>query len=206
VSGRVAREVEQLVACNCLEQALDLFQVGVVLVDPDGDIMHVNGAAADIVRRHDGLDIHRNQLIPLPPGEGTRLSDMIRLRRSGGVLVTRSNGKQPYQLWVATPHSTHERQTSCVGALILIFDTERNSDGAGKLLRTFYELTPAEARLAELLMNGVSLAQAARHLGVRAETARTHLKKIFAKTHTQRQSELVHLLVQSAAALRLSSA
>ena len=59
-----------------------------------------------------------------------------------------------------------------------------------------YGLTPAEAKLAVQLANGGSLEEAAEYLGISIHTARTHLKAIFAKTGTRRQSELVAMLLQ----------
>jgi len=61
-------------------------------------------------------------------------------------------------------------------------------------LRAAYGLTGAEARLARLLVEGVTLREAADQAGVSMNTARTHLKRVFAKTQTRRQSELVSFL------------
>ena len=59
-----------------------------------------------------------------------------------------------------------------------------------------YGLTQAEAKLAVQLAGGVSLEEAAEHLGVSIHTARTHLKAVFAKTSARRQPELVAMLLQ----------
>lgn len=59
-----------------------------------------------------------------------------------------------------------------------------------------YGLTQAEAKLAVQLAGGVSLEEAAEHLGVSTHTARTHLKAVFAKTGARRQPELVATLLQ----------
>ena len=52
-------------------------------------------------------------------------------------------------------------------------------------------------------MAGESLGVAAQHLGVQQQTARSYLKHIFAKTETNRQADLVQLMLKSA--IRLSS-
>lgn len=59
-----------------------------------------------------------------------------------------------------------------------------------------YALTKAEARIARHLARGESLIQTADAIGISHETARTHLKSIFAKTDTKRQAELVLLLAK----------
>jgi DNA-binding NarL/FixJ family response regulator len=62
------------------------------------------------------------------------------------------------------------------------------------LLRRFFELTPAETRLAQALTCGESLEEVAERLNVKMTTARTQLAAIFAKTSTNRQAQLVAIL------------
>jgi len=57
-----------------------------------------------------------------------------------------------------------------------------------------FRLTPAEARLAGLIANGRSLMVAATELHITKNTARTHMKRIYAKTETHRQVDLVRLI------------
>jgi DNA-binding CsgD family transcriptional regulator len=63
------------------------------------------------------------------------------------------------------------------------------------LLRCHFGLTPAEARLALHLVAGETLRSAEVKLGITYESARTQLKKIFNKTGTSRQAELVVVLL-----------
>ncbi len=58
-------------------------------------------------------------------------------------------------------------------------------------LRDWFSLTPAEARLAATLAEGGSLEDFAQTRGITANAARFLLKGIFAKTDTNRQSQLV---------------
>ena len=67
-------------------------------------------------------------------------------------------------------------------------------------LRAVFGLTQAEARLASQLAVSFDLGRAGRTIGIGHETARSHLKKIFAKTNTTSQAECVAKLTQ----LRLS--
>jgi DNA-binding CsgD family transcriptional regulator len=64
-----------------------------------------------------------------------------------------------------------------------------------ELLRSHFGLTPAEARLALHLVAGETLRSAEVKLSISYETARTCLKKIFNKTGTSRQAELVIVIV-----------
>jgi DNA-binding CsgD family transcriptional regulator len=70
-------------------------------------------------------------------------------------------------------------------------------------LSQLYGLSRAEARVIALLAKGHRLDQSAEMLGVAYETVRKHLKQVFGKTGTDRQAELVRLLVTGPAGLRL---
>ncbi|WP_245454901.1 helix-turn-helix transcriptional regulator [Mesorhizobium sp. M9A.F.Ca.ET.002.03.1.2] len=62
------------------------------------------------------------------------------------------------------------------------------------ILSGLFDLTPAEARLATELASGRSVQEAAMEIGVSIKSARTYLERIFRKTETSRQSQLVALL------------
>ena len=67
----------------------------------------------------------------------------------------------------------------------------------GEVLVKLYGLTPAETRLLGLLAQGRSLEDTASALGIARTTARTHLQRLFDKTNTSRQSELVRLVLSA---------
>lgn len=52
-------------------------------------------------------------------------------------------------------------------------------------------LTAAEARMLALVVEGLDTILAAKRMGIAATTARSHLQRIFSKTGTARQSQLV---------------
>jgi len=62
------------------------------------------------------------------------------------------------------------------------------------VLNSILDLTPAQSRVARMLLTGKSLQAAALELGVSRETAKTHLNAVFAKTGTRRQADLIVLL------------
>jgi DNA-binding CsgD family transcriptional regulator len=64
-----------------------------------------------------------------------------------------------------------------------------------------FGLTAAESRLAVKLAEGRTIAEVAKVAGITMATARTHLRNIFAKTATSRQSELALLLLTSLAGI-----
>ncbi|MBL8291281.1 MAG: helix-turn-helix transcriptional regulator [Bryobacterales bacterium] len=80
--------------------------------------------------------------------------------------------------------------------IAMITDPERNLPVLPALLEYFYGLTRREAAVAAKLADGVAVEELAKQLGIRYETARTHLRRIYEKTGTSRQSELVSLVAR----------
>ncbi len=62
-------------------------------------------------------------------------------------------------------------------------------------LRAAYQLTAAEARICSGLISGDNVHTLSGRLGISPQTARTHLKRIYDKTGTTRQAELLRLLM-----------
>jgi DNA-binding CsgD family transcriptional regulator len=65
---------------------------------------------------------------------------------------------------------------------------------AAKVIQGLFDLTPGEAKIAALIGAGDQPREAAAQLGIAEETARSFLKRVFAKTGVRRQAELVALL------------
>ena len=82
------------------------------------------------------------------------------------------------------------------GAALALFVSDPGQDAAPdpEAIRDLFQLTRMEAMLAAALAGGGSLVEAADRLGIAHNTARSHLRSIFAKTGARRQSQLVHLL------------
>ena len=68
-------------------------------------------------------------------------------------------------------------------------------------LRSHFGLTHAQAKLAIEIAKGDGLKASAKRLGIAITTGRSHLRRVFEKTETRRQAELVRLI----SAFRLSA-
>jgi len=60
----------------------------------------------------------------------------------------------------------------------------------------------AERKVLEHIADGKPPQETADHLGISVNTVKTHLQKIFAKTNTGRQADLIHLVTRSTAPLK----
>lgn len=70
-----------------------------------------------------------------------------------------------------------------------------------EVLRDLFALAPSEARLAAMIMHGASIAEAAQVLGLTIETARNYAKRVFTKTGTHGQVDLIRTMMASVAPL-----
>lgn len=104
------------------------------------------------------------------------------------------NGDNPFVVHIIPLRAAAREFCDTDGLLVLIADGSNRALPDANLLRCLYDLTPAEARLARRLTEGMTLAQVASETGVGIETVRSHLRSIFGKTGVHRQAELTLLL------------
>jgi len=148
---------------------------GVVLVDRADRIVFANGVARRLDR--------------------TTMGRVRAAIASGGGCVRRPE-RYPLAVRVA-PLMVRDDVLASEPALraAFILDPEQRGELPEALLRELYDLTGAEARLAIALARGNTLHEIAAATGAQMSTLRTHLKRVFAKTHTHRQAELVRLVL-----------
>ena len=105
---------------------------------------------------------------------------------------------------IATPVSSGNRfdEESCV--ILYLFDASLDRQVSHDVLTRLYGLTQTEGKLVQLLVGGSTLDDAAKHLEISVNTARTHLKHVFHKTGINRQAELVHRIETGPAGLLIN--
>ena len=105
------------------------------------------------------------------------------------MLLANDGGRRRIRVWA---WSTKYASAQEIGLVILPDDYD--ADVLEAMLSENYGLTPSEIRTALGVLSHNGLAAAAEHTGVSVETVRFHLKRIFSKTGTCRQSELVRVI------------
>jgi len=78
--------------------------------------------------------------------------------------------------------------------VVLHSDGFSPSDSGMRILKTVYGFTPTECRVADLLMQDLTIAEIAAYSAVSAGTVRNQVKSLLQKTGCRRQAELVNLL------------
>jgi DNA-binding CsgD family transcriptional regulator len=189
-------------------EVLERLSVPVFLCAEDGTVRFVNAAAAALVASGQ-LRISGGRLEASSPEEAAVLGRLIHeaacARRSGfaasgGTLALPRLGDGALELVIA-PLAGERGAGLPLGELALVVASACSGERALVWLRERFGLTPAELRVALLTCEGIGLVEVARRLGVSINTARTHLQRVFDKTGTRRQADLVRLIARHPASL-----
>lgn len=80
--------------------------------------------------------------------------------------------------------------------LVLVNVVDTKSSPSAEVLQGLFDLTPAEARVARIIAEGLCIDDVSSQLQLSRETVRTQLKSVFAKTGRRSQPALVALLAR----------
>lgn len=191
--------------------ALDRLENGIALIARSGAILFANASALAQCGDADGLTISRGGMLRAARSdENVLLHGLIAtatgavdgVPQAGGMMIHRPSGARPFSVHVL-PLAPGDAQPPFkeAGAMIVIVDTSRDCVVLTDLLVRLYRLTPAEARVAASTLRCEGLQHVAEELQVTLSTVRIHLQRIFDKTDTHRQAELVRLLLRLQAGL-----
>ena len=110
--------------------------------------------------------------------------------------VARPSCRRPLPLVVSPTRNAASPFGRSHAVTITFADPERAPEADTDLLVRLYGFTPREARVAALLLQGCSPAEAAAELAMTENTVRTHIRHAFEKTGVERLSDFVRLLMQ----------
>lgn len=196
-------------ARHALLDVLDQLPTAIIVVDAEARPIMVNAAAENVLALGDGMLVNRQRLEALWHPERMRLAQLIASacavasadppEAGGHLTITRPSGFRPFLVTVSPlPRACCDRagrQGRVAAVVIKDPQAEPHASVAKRReIAELYELTPAEERLLDHLLDGSGLFEAAQRLGITRNTARTHMKRIYAKTGTHRQAELVRRL------------
>jgi DNA-binding CsgD family transcriptional regulator len=187
------------------ESVLDSLRVGIVFLGPGGVAVYANQCAEEIFRADDGLSLRDGRLSISDRTADADIRHAIDHALAPhlppaprAVVAPRASGRRAYEVVIA-PLRTRLRQFIGMAAPLgvgFITDPEQPGPARLDLLMQLYGLTPKEAEIAVKLSEAKTVEQTAEELGMTYHTARTHLRRIFSKTGTSRQTELLLLVAR----------
>ncbi len=189
---------------------LDQLPRAVIILGQNGQPTYQNLEATRILNKNDGLTTSKTGI--MIDDEGTRekvatFLNQIREPQPGEfnghrltTIIPRKTGVTPYKLIMYALPVKGLRIPQEAGrglAVLLIYDSEMLVNLNTSLLHNFYNLTRAEAALAQSLFLGHSLPEASDLLGISINTTRTQLRSIFKKVGVHSQATLMQEFANS---------
>jgi DNA-binding CsgD family transcriptional regulator len=192
--------------------AVDGLRVGTVILDENGNVIKTNHAADEFFADKDGLRLVQGQIACDNAAENRELQKAIKHCLSipfgappmaaEAVAVTRKSSRARLGLLIrSVPLSEWSEGQHRPAVAIFIRDWERSAQPSHTTIMQLFDLTPAEATLALALANGATLDEASEQMNIRRNTARAHLRSIFAKVGVTRQTMLVRVILNSVASM-----
>lgn len=199
LKGREASHVPCPVAA--LWEVLDRLPEAVIVVDNAGNAAFVNGAAKLILARDDGLGVTDGRLVAGNKVANAQIREALaRAAMSSEPVflnIDRPSGKRGYPLFICGLNEARCSDSSAAFLAVFLADPAIPSRLPVAWLCRRYSFTPKEGQIVADLAEGRSVEEIGHAQKVHASTVHHHLKSIFRKTQTFRQSELISLVLCS---------
>lgn len=195
-----------------LHALLDILNFGVLALDENSKPVFANSKATQHIG--DGRAFytdHKGMLRMAEPEADKRLREHIEgapgKLQHGCFRPFPISGDDPQKTafaWIAylqINDSNHTSSSRRAGRKItgIIITEKGQTEIDDRILANLFNLTPAESRLLQCLLQGMSSSAYAAQKGLSQNTVRNQLKSIFEKTLVRRQSDLINLVATSLA-------
>jgi DNA-binding CsgD family transcriptional regulator len=183
--------------------ALEAFAFGILLVDETLGVVHANPAAEAMIAKGEPIGSTRGRLALAEAASQSALESAVAQaardeaalgQRGIGIPASRIAGKP------AVIHVMPLRRRAMLGGMVqravaalFIVPPGNTLVLPMNALALLYDLTPAEARIFELVCAGKTQTEIASELGIGRSTIKTHLLHVFEKTGCKRQLDLLKL-------------
>jgi DNA-binding CsgD family transcriptional regulator len=185
--------------------ALDGIHAGLFLVDAGGQIVHANASGQAMLAQGVLLRGHGDKLTAHDANAAEGLhavfSAVVRDRaevgaRGGAVPLVGRNGEH-YIAHVLSLSPGARRQVGLDDSAVAAVFVQKASlelPSPQAVIAKLYKLTPTELRVLSGIVQVGGVPEVALAMGISASTVKTHLRRLFAKTGTDRQADLVKLV------------
>ncbi len=191
---------------DAFKQTLNYLSTGVILINEQMEPTFINDTAKTLVNATNLINLSNKQLTLTDVDLQNQLILLVQESKDGKITLTDGSVDTTIYLLISPlQNSLNSRSNSAPISIIFLFSGRKDQAQLETVLEYLYGMTKAESRLAAALMRDPRLEQAASSIGITVNTARTHLKKLFSKTGTDRQSSLVHHIVSGPAGVLIKS-
>jgi len=180
--------------------AIDMLNVGILVVDREGRITFANRAAEDLLQCRTGRSIHcwlREETPPGGRGPDRPLRAAIARGERGAesYLAVGTANNTPLIVLIVPCASDEKRPERATTSILFVSDPTAEPDLDLRPVARLYGLTCAETWLLRALLKGKRVGEYAKQAGITLNTAKGYLKQLFSKTRVSRQSDLMRLVL-----------
>ena len=208
-SLRLSTRVLQAELSNvALGDVLERVVGGVLLLNDGGHVMYSNAAGRSLLDEHRlgggtalvGPSVAMLQALKEQIASVLAMPFGAEPDAGKPILLKSADGEGPTVAYVLPVAAGTKRTLASLGAnvsaIVLVLQQDAQAPVEPSIVRDILGLTLGEARVASLVGVGRSPREAADTLGISEETARTVLKRVYAKTNISKQSQLAVLLTR----------
>ncbi len=204
---KVYRTVTALQAKNAAAQhALDLMGAACISLDRAGRVLSMNRRAEVLITHSGALRTKDHRLVTAITAEQSALDACIvpacacgdgrsTNPGAGGVVLHSVLGAPLYVS--VLPYNSGWSLLECrPAATVFITTPDENGRGEHRLWQSMFGLSPAECRVAEMMKQGMDVAEISETLKIKVDTVRYYQKCIYRKTGVRGQGQLIRLLTR----------
>jgi DNA-binding CsgD family transcriptional regulator/PAS domain-containing protein len=188
-----------------LADTLDGISAGMFLVDAAGRIVQANAAGHAMLRAANVLHVEGARLIASDPQADRMLADTFATAGAGdaavgikGVavpLLARDGERYVAHVLPLTSGARRQAGTSYAAvAALFVNKAALDTPSPPEAIAKAYKLTPMELRVLLAIVEIGGVPEVAEALGVAESTVKTHLGRLYGKTGSRRQADLVKLV------------
>ncbi|MEQ1717012.1 MAG: helix-turn-helix transcriptional regulator [Hyphomicrobium sp.] len=181
-----------------LASAIDKLSAAVIVTDATGAIHRTNAAADALLAAGDGIAVGEGRI--KVHNDDARNALKTCLDQASAIprscVIPIASGSRLYAAVVKLDGAQGRRA-------IFLKVEEPEIPAIGKHLMAAFAMTTREVSVVMPLLHGKSPLEIADSLGISMPTVRTHLQRLFKKTNTQSQTDLVRVVLQSMPPIRL---
>jgi DNA-binding CsgD family transcriptional regulator len=203
----IGKVIEQhQVKAAALADVLDGIAAALVLVDAAGRVVQANAAALAMLNEESVLRGTGGKFAAIDAQADRTLHDIFMNAENGdaavgvkGIAVPLFSREGERYVAHVLPLTAGARRQAGVAysavAAVFLRKAALELPHPLEAIASTFKLTPAEMRVLMMIVQFGSLQEVAPVLGISTATVKTHLQRIFAKTDTSRQADLVKLVV-----------
>jgi DNA-binding CsgD family transcriptional regulator len=177
-----------------LTEVLNHLSVAVIIVDQNQRIVLSNTAAAELLALGNILSSVHGVLTAIDSRNQPKLRRAIRAPEQDAKSLRFETDDKRVTVATVLPLSNSPRAVSKeLHAAIFVHSRPSFDEGLASALATTFGLTAAEGRVLSALLEGLSLSDIAMRYQISINTVRSQLQRLFEKTDTRRQSDLIRI-------------